>query len=659
MWMDHVAARLCFLLAAVFVGRFTVNSFVVVTRRSKLVQPIVPYSRYKSRLFLQKSEAALRKVIADRNVNKVNEDRYIVLDGETLEQAEPATSINASDLVLDHITTNGSQQQQDQEEISLLLSNLEKISSPRAYPIFVAEKAAEFAESTWTGLVQMLAPSKAGTGAATSTTNGNDKTDKERVVILGTGWGAASLVKDIDTSLFDVTVISPRNYFVFTPMLAGASVGTVEVRSITEPIRKINRHVQFLEATATNIHPERQTVACESVVCGSNSLCCEIEEFTVDYDRLVVTVGAQTNTFGIPGVREHCNFLKQVEDARRIRTALVNCLERANLPGLSDDEKRNDLTFVVIGAGPTGIEFAAELRDFIEQDGPRYYPELLRFVRIKVIEASSTVLAPFDKSLQQEAIHRLKDAPRIRDPATLALFPERFELTELLLESSVKEVTEKKIVLGDGQEIPYGMAVWAAGNGPLPITLQMIEALGQEQTNLQPTARGRIATDPWLRALGGKGKILALGDCSYMVKGALPATGQVAAQQGEYLARIMNHKFDLSPPLFKGIFLPPVKNPAITKTFLSDSIAGLATKNSKFAKPFQFLNLGILAYTGGFTALAQMTPVPNAPIKSSGKVGNLLWRSVYLNKQVSWRNRFLVLNDWVRRTWFGRDITRL
>ena len=96
------------------------------------------------------------------------------------------------------------------------------------------------------------------------------------------------------------------------------------------------------------------------MVCDGNS--CDIEDFTVEYDRLVVTVGAQTNTFGIPGVREHCCFLKQVEDARRIRTAIINCFERANLPSLTEEQRKNDLTFAVIGAGPTGIEFAAELR---------------------------------------------------------------------------------------------------------------------------------------------------------------------------------------------------------------------------------------------------------------------------------------------------------
>ena len=104
---------------------------------------------------------------------------------------------------------------------------------------------------------------------------------------------------------------------------------------------------------------------------------------------------------------------------------------------------------------------------------------------------------------------------------------------------------------------------------------------------------------------------------------------------------------------------PPEKSPEYEPT-LSESIAAFSTGSKDFAKPFQFLNLGILAYTGGGSALAQVSTTPNAePIKGTGKVGNALWKSVYISKQVSMRNRLMVLNDWTRRKIFGRDITRL
>jgi NADH dehydrogenase FAD-containing subunit len=321
------------------------------------------------------------------------------------------------------------------------------------------------------------------------------------------------------------------------------------------------------------------------------------------------------------------------------------------------------LTFAVIGAGPTGIEFAAELRDFVEQDGPKYYPNLLKFVRIKVIEASSTVLAPFDKSLQDEAISQMNRRVQIKDESARSLLPPGFKLVQLLLDNSVKEVTEKTIHLNDGNSIDYGLVVWAAGNGPIPFTLDLIEQLGEAQSAHKNTARGRIATDPWLRAKGSEGSILSFGDCSCPIDGPdgfLPATAQVAAQQGEYLATLLNAEYEISPALSsEGTFLPPKKNPE-HETKLSESIASFTTRSEEYAKPFQFLNLGILAYTGGDSALAQLPILPNAPpIKGTGKIGNALWRSVYLSKQVSTRNRLLVLNDWIKRQVFGRDITRI
>ena len=352
-----------------------------------------------------------------------------------------------------------------------------------------------------------------------------------------------------------------------------------------------------------------------------------------------------------------------MEDARRIRTNIVNCFERANIPSLTDKERYNNLCFAVIGAGPTGVEFAAELRDFIEEDGPKYYPDLLQFVRIMVIEASSTVLAPFDKTLQDEAIKQFKKKVNIADPDARNLLPMNFELTELLLDSAVKEVTEKIITLQDGREINYGLAVWAAGNGPLPLSLQLIDSLGEAQAAEQKVARGRLAVDPWMRVIGSDGNIMAFGDCTCMTHGQLPATAQVASQQGEYLAGVMNKNYNMSPEYsVDGIFPPPTRDPDRIVTSVSEAIAGFATQSEDYAKPFQFLNLGILAYTGGGTALSQVSLIPDAPdckIRGSGEFGNAVWKSVYLSKQVSWRNRVLVLNDWTKRRLFGRDITRL
>lgn len=595
----------------------------------------------------RETEKTLRMEIVERNSIIDDEGKYAVLDGRGMD-TEARAGLMKDD------ASEGSSAIESSDDAK----KLERLIKTRPYPLFLMEKGVEIVED----IVDSLFTNNNNNNKE-QTTPSSQLQEREKIVVLGTGWGAAAYLKNINNDLYDVTIVSPRNYFVFTPMLAGASVGSVDYRSITEPIREINRDARFLEALATDVDVNGMTLTCESVICDGNS--CEINEFIIPYDRLLVTIGAQTNTFGIPGVREYCNFLKQVEDARRIRTAIVNCFERANLPGLSDEERINILTFAVIGAGPTGIEFAAELRDFVEQDGPKYYPTLLKYVRIKVIEASSAILAPFDATLQEEAMKQMNRNVEFKDPNIYRLLPERFKLVELLLDSSVKEITDKLILLNDGNTINYGLSVWAAGNGPLPLTLQIVDKLGEEQHSEQNVARGRLVTDAWMRVKGSKGSILAYGDCSCTTigpDGPLPATGQVAAQQGEYLAKLMNEGYDLSPTTDTNedpVTLPPVRNDQHQLT-VSERIASFSTQTDEYAKPFQFLNLGILAYTGGGSALAQVPTSPNAePIKGTGKVGNALWKSVYISKQVSWRNRFMVVNDWVRRQIFGRDITRL
>lgn len=513
-----------------------------------------------------------------------------------------------------------------------LEKKLEWLTMKRPYPLFIMEKG-----------VKIFGDLLRGSGQEPDNLNGS--TFKEKLVVLGTGWGAASLLSDIDNSKYDVTVISPRNYFLFTPMLAGAGTGTVDIRSITQPIRNFNKKAKYLEAAATSVDPKTRTITCSGIVCGEF---CDIEDFEVSYDRLVVAVGAQTATFGIEGVEEYCLFLKQVDDARRIRRKIVNLFEQANYPGQSEEQLRKLLTFVVAGAGPTGVELASELRDFVEEDGPRYYRDLLKYVSILVIEATPVVLRPFDKTLQDEAIKELTKPPK--DPAS-GLFPS--ELTKILLEKPVKEVTENEIYLADGSVIPYGLAVWAGGIGPLPITLDIIKTLGEKQLQAQKVARGKIAVDPWCRAISGDGRIFGIGDCVCTQNNCLPATAQVAAQQGEFVAHLLNVG-DLKPEYDEELMLPP----RLHEKTMQDMVASVAVNSDEYVAPFQFLDLGILAYTGSLSALAQVK-VDETTVKAKGQLGFGLWRSVYLMKQSSMRNRVLVFLDWMKVRLFGRDITSI
>jgi len=461
---------------------------------------------------------------------------------------------------------------------------------------------------------------------------------KEKVVVLGSGWGAQAFVSSLNADKYEAVIVSPRNFFLFTPMLAGASVGTVEYRSITQPIREANPAVDYLEATCTDVNPEAKRITCQSVACEGSV--CDIQTFDVDYDHLIVSVGATTNSFGVAGVSEHCHFLKQIEDAARIRRNVVNCFERANVPELTDDQRKAILTFVVIGAGPTGVEFCAELCDFLEEDAPKYYPHLMKHVRVKLIEAADKVLMAFDAQLQQEAIQTLTQRnSRLGNSDATDPF------LEIRLQAGVNEVQASEIKLSDGSSIPYGLSVWAAGNGPIPLTLDLTNRI-PEQESRQQAARGRLVVDPWLRVLGAPG-IWAIGDCSFVESSPCVATAQVAAQQGAFLGRMFSRNYDLDSALPRR---------AGEKFGLVQQLS--FGESADVLEPFQFLNLGILAYIGDSKALAQIQLDENV-LKSTGTAGFALWRSVYLSKQVSWRNRVLVFIDWLKTRAFGRDMTRI
>ena len=277
-----------------------------------------------------------------------------------------------------------------------------------------------------------------------------------------------------------------------------------------------------------------------------------------------------------------------------------------------------------------------------------------------MIEAANTILAPFDKVLQDAAIEQFDKKMKVRCPLAAKFLPSGKKITELLLHRRVKEVKEHAIILDSGEEIPYGMAVWAGGNGPLPITLQVINGLGEEQAKEQNSARGRIAIDPWLRAIGGDGSVFAIGDCTLMADTPLPANAQAASQQGAYLARLLALA-DVAAYDSGGNLLPPKRDLQERGLTLPELIASTATHSRDFAAPFQFLNLGILAYTGNQKALAQIQVAPGdcGRLDVSGSIGFGLWQAVYLFKQLSLKNQVSVVLDWIKMRAFGRDISRM
>ena len=509
---------------------------------------------------------------------------------------------------------------------------------------------------------------------------------REKIVVLGSGWGSHSFLKTIDAVKYDVTVVSPRNHFLFTPMLAASAIGTVDFRSIIEPIRNVNPLVNFVEATCDDIDVDKKTLSCQSVFCEGTA--CDITDFKLDYDHLIVGVGASVNTFGIKGVQEYCQFLKQIEDASKLRKTIAYCFERANVPGLSEEEIRDALSFVIVGAGPTGVEFTSELRDWVEREGKKYYGGLLKYVSITLIEAGKAILMVFEKSMQDEGLRQITTR-------TTSLIEEGYidkETTNVLLNIGVQEINEKTIKLSNGESMPYGFCLWAAGNGPIPLILDTVNKI-QEQKDMQSSARGRLVIDQWLRVKGAP-QIYGIGDCTFMDENSLPATAQVASQQGSYLGRLFSKGYVLNNevPLkqerssissstdgnSKSINMGDEENKNrvannVEAASDSEGDVGISAKNNEwvgvksstsniydeeieyiserfaggkqglglkgkrgieYAKPFQFLNLGVLAYVGGSTALAQID-VDDRKVFGQGQAGFLLWRGIYWFKQVN------------------------
>ncbi|XP_052073296.1 uncharacterized protein LOC127711334 isoform X1 [Mytilus californianus] len=432
-------------------------------------------------------------------------------------------------------------------------------------------------------------------------TNPTSTVKRERLVILGTGWGSYSVLKTIDKNKFDVIVVSPRNHFLFTPLLCSTTVGTLEFRSVIEPVRNtiFRQPDHFHLSFATKLDIENKKIHCESVL--KSEL-----KYTIDFDKLLIGVGALSNTFNVPGVQEHSFFLKvrfnvpgvqehsfflkEVADARRIRNRILKNFELSVQPGIEESEANRLLHTVIVGGGPTGVEFGAELYDFVEQDISRLYKQKKHHVNVTLVE-SNQILASFDESLRKYAEKKIKERDRFQ-----------------LVKSIVTEVKKDCVILSNGETIPCGMVVWSGGIAPR----QFVSDL-----DLKKNKQGQILTDKYLHVLGDDSKsVFAIGDCADIQDMPLPCTAQVAEREGRYLAKMLNH-------------------------------------GKEFAEPFEFQSMGMLAYIGKYQALTDVKQ-----IKMQGFTSWIVWRSAYLTRLGSWRLRMQVPIDWLKTLMYGRDISR-
>ncbi|KAI0413698.1 pyridine nucleotide-disulfide oxidoreductase-domain-containing protein [Xylaria grammica] len=494
------------------------------------------------------------------------------------------------------------------------------------------------------GLRMISTVSDTGSVAASGKYSGR----KERVVILGSGWAGYAFARTLDPRKYERIMVSPRSYFVFTPLVAGTAVGTLEFRAVIESVRRLGLDY-YHQGWADDIDFARKAVRVETNT--SDDLTAkttpqlrprqgtsETEKgpmFDLQYDKLVIAVGAYAQTFGIEGVKEHANFLRNVGDARKIRMAILQRFEKASLPITTDEERRKLLHFAVVGGGPTGIEFAAELHDLVNDDLRNTYPALASFVEITVYDVAPKVLPMFDQKLAQYAMDTFK---RER----IAVKTEH-HLTHIRPDDSCAGCLKLKFQGHGGDEVGAGIVVWSTGLMQNPL-IEKLEAKALDQ--LSPTTEailgaamhlwkdtktGGLITDAHLRVMivpqasekpDGRGReqilpdVYSIGDCTVVAGQRYPATAQVASQQATYLAKRFN-KGDLE------------------------------------TKPFRFRNWGVMTYLGGWRAIHQ-----SSADELTGRAAWFLWRTAYLTKSMSIRNKIMVPVYWFMSWLFGRDISR-
>lgn len=462
---------------------------------------------------------------------------------------------------------------------------------------------------------------------------------KKKIVLLGSGWGALSFLQKIDEDQFDVVIVSPRSFFFYTPLLAGTATGTVSHSSIIEPIRWYceragHEGATFLQADCKAIDLKNKRITYETVAPNilendqkkTNSSSKLKKDLTLDYDHLVISVGAEPATFGIPGVKENATFMKEIEDALAVQKQILHRLEMASAlqaSGAADEEVQRLLHWIIIGGGPTGVELSAELTDFLKSDVAKYFPKIASKVKITLIEATDRLLGVFEKQTSTYALKALEDRG-----------------AEVLCNTIVSKITQDYVAIkvknSDGvfeeKQIKYGALVWAAGIATRPLVNDVRKQLGEQVQN----SRFGLIVDKKFRVKGvDDGSVWALGDCA--VSGCAP-TAQAANQQGKYLGRLFRD-------------------------------TGLDGSKIEMNDDFVYHYKGSLAYVGAGKGVAEIKglwdlkslwdtyPAVNDQVRVQGSSAFAIWRSLYFSKLMSIRNQAQVGFDWAKASLFGRDIS--
>ena len=324
---------------------------------------------------------------------------------------------------------------------------------------------------------------------------------RARIAVVGAGFGGLECARRLAGAPVDVLLLDRNNYHLFTPLLYQVASSLLNPSDIAYPIRAVFRrapNVRFRLAEVVAIDPPGRTVTTADGAC-------------IPWDYLVLATGSATQYFGNAQVQAAAHGLKDLPEAMGLRNHILRCFEAASRE-VNERGRRPWLTFVVVGGGPTGVEYAGALSELTRRVLVRDYPELdMESVRIFLVEGSEQLLPAFGPAVGRHA-------------------REELERRKILLRLGVQVTAAPadRVRLSDGDEIEAHTLVWAAGVGPAAPAASGI-----------PRSRSdRIETDEFLRVRGHE-RLFAVGDVAAVVqdRAEIPMLAPPAMQEGRWVAR--------------------------------------------------------------------------------------------------------------------------
>jgi NADH:ubiquinone reductase (H+-translocating) len=390
------------------------------------------------------------------------------------------------------------------------------------------------------------------------------------VVIVGGGFGGLTAARALKKTQVRITLIDRSNHHLFQPLLYQVATAGLSPADIAAPIRGVLSHqknAEVLMADVIGLKPKEKTVL--------------MKDRQIQYDSLILATGSSPSYFNHPEWRKFAPGLKSIIDATRIRRNILLAFEAAEME--QDLEKRKALlTFVLVGAGPTGVEMAGSIAELAHQALRSDFRHIdPRLTRIILVEANQRILMSFPEDLAAKAHRKL-----------LSLG------VEVHTGIRVENVDALGVILA-GAHIPAKTIIWSAG---------VVASPAGKWLHCEMDRAGRVCVMPDL-TVPGHPEIFVIGDTAYLIQDgkALPGVAPVAMQQGRYVAKVIKKRLS----------------------------------GRKNIQPFQYINKGNLATVGRSFAIADL-----GKIKLSGHIAWLAWLIVHIYYLIGFRNRILVVIEW-------------